>query len=80
VRGSGKLMRFLLDNDLVDEMRLLVFPVVVGQGTRLFPNRGPDRALELRETRATPSGVTVQVYRPAGRPQYAGVSTEVLGR
>jgi dihydrofolate reductase len=80
LHGSGKLMRSLLDNDLVDEMTLLTFPVVVGQGTRLFPDTGPDRALELRETRATHSGVTVQVYRPAGRPQYAGESTAVLGR
>jgi hypothetical protein len=44
--------------------------VVVGQGTRLFPDTGPDTALELVESRATPSGVTIQVYRPTGRPQY----------
>ena len=51
-------------------MNLFIFPVVVGQGTRLFPDTGRDRALELVESRATPSGVTIQVYRPAGRPQY----------
>jgi hypothetical protein len=45
--------------------------VVVGQGTRLFPDTGPDVALELVESQAvTPSGVTIQVYRPTGRPQY----------
>jgi dihydrofolate reductase len=71
VHGSGALIRWLLDNDLVDEMILLTYPVVVGQGTRLFPDTGRDRALELVDSRATPSGVTVQVYRPAGRPQYA---------
>jgi dihydrofolate reductase len=71
VHGSGALIRWLLDNDLVDEMTLLTYPVVVGQGTRLFPETGPDRALELVESRATSSGVTIQVYRPAGRPQYA---------
>jgi dihydrofolate reductase len=71
VHGSGALIRWLLDNDLVDEMTLLTYPVVVGQGTRLFPETGRDRALELVESRATPSGVTIQVYRPAGRPQYA---------
>ena len=45
--------------------------MVVGQGTRLFPDTGPDIALELVDSRATASGVTIQVYRPAGRPQYA---------
>jgi dihydrofolate reductase len=71
VHGSGKLVRWLLENDLVDEMNLLVVPVVVGQGTRLFPDSGPDIALDLAESRAFPKGVTLQVYRPAGRPQYA---------
>jgi dihydrofolate reductase len=70
VHGCGALFRWLLDNDLVDEMTLFICPVVVGQGTRLFPDTGRDRALELVESRVTPSGVTVQVYRPAGRPQY----------
>jgi dihydrofolate reductase len=71
VHGSGALVRWLLDNHLVDEITLLTYPVVVGQGTRLFPDTGPDTALELLESRVTPGGVTIQVYRPAGRPQYA---------
>jgi dihydrofolate reductase len=79
VHGSGALSRWLLDNGLVDEMNLFIFPVIVGQGTRLFPATGPDRALDLVEARSTPSGVTIQVYRLAGRPQYgpatAGAST-----
>jgi dihydrofolate reductase len=70
VHGSGALIRWLLANDLVDEMTLFVCPVVVGQGTRLFPDTGPDVALDLVESRATPRGVTIQVYRPTGRPQY----------
>ena len=70
VHGSGVLIRSLLDNDLVDEINLLIVPVVVGQGTRLFPDTGPDMALELVESRTTPSGVTIQVYRPTGRPLY----------
>jgi hypothetical protein len=45
--------------------------VVVGQGTRLFPDNGPDIALDLVESRADSKGITIQVYRPAGRPQYA---------
>jgi dihydrofolate reductase len=56
---------------LVDEINLLTYPVVLGQGARLFPATGQDTALELVESRATPSGVTIQVYRPTGRPQYA---------
>jgi dihydrofolate reductase len=71
VNGSGKLVRWLFDNQLVDEIILLAYPVVIGQGTRLFPDTGPDIALELVDSRTTPSGVTLQVYRPSGRPQYA---------
>jgi dihydrofolate reductase len=71
VHGSGALIRWLLDNHLVDELILLTYPLVVGQGTRLFPDAGPDTALELIDSRATPSGLTIQVYRPGGRPQYA---------
>jgi dihydrofolate reductase len=70
VHGSGRLVRWLLENDLVDEMNLLIAPVVVGQGTRLFPDNGPDMALDLVESRAFPKGIALQVYRPAGRPQY----------
>jgi len=69
VHGSGALTRWLLENDLVDEMNLFTFPVVVGQGTRLFPDTGPATALDLVDSRATPKGITIQVYRPTGRPQ-----------
>ena len=71
MQGSGALIRWLLENDLVDEINLFTYPVVVGQGTRLFPDTGPDTALELLDSRATPGGVILQVYRPAGRPKYA---------
>jgi dihydrofolate reductase len=70
VVGSLSVVRLLLDNDLVDELTLLTYPVVVGQGRRLFPDSGPDLALELVESRATASGVTIQVYRTTGRPRY----------
>jgi dihydrofolate reductase len=76
VHGSGVLVRWLLDNDLVDEMILLTYPVVIGQGTRLFPDTGPDKALELVESRATPKGLTLQVYRPIGRPQCATATVD----
>jgi dihydrofolate reductase len=71
VHGSGALIRWLLANDLVDELTLLTVPVVVGQGARLFPDAGPDVALELVDSRVDSKGVTIQVYRPAGRPRYA---------
>ena len=76
VHGSGALTRWLLDNDLVDEMNLIVVPVVVGQGTRLFPDSGPDIALDLVDSRAFPKGITLQIYRPAGRPQYATATAD----
>jgi len=71
VHGSGALIRWLLEHDLVDELNLLVIPVVVGAGTRLFPANGPDLALELMESSVFSKGITLQVYRTAGRPQYA---------
>jgi dihydrofolate reductase len=71
VHGSGALIRWLLQNGLVDEMTLITVPVIVGQGTRLFPGNGPDLALDLVDSRADSKSVTTQIYRPAGRPQYA---------
>jgi dihydrofolate reductase len=71
VHGSGTLTQWLLTNDLVDEINLLIIPIVVGKGARLFPDTGPDLALELLKSRTFPRGITVQTYRPAGRPQYA---------
>jgi len=77
VHGSGNLARWLLDNQLVDEITLLIYPVVIGQGTRLFPATGPDTALELVDSRSTSSGVTIQVYRPTGRPEYATATADL---
>jgi dihydrofolate reductase len=71
VHGSGNLIRWLHDNHLIDEIILLTYPVVIGQGTRLFPDTGPDAALDLVESRSTTEGLTIQVYRPTGRPEYA---------
>jgi dihydrofolate reductase len=50
-----------------DELSLLTYPVVIGQGIRLFPDTGPDVALDLVDSRATPKGITIQLYRPTGR-------------
>lgn len=71
VHGSAAPTRWLLETDLVDGIALLVCPVVVGQGTRLFPDTGPGRGLDLIDARAFPKGIALQVYRPDGRPHYA---------
>src|SRR5262245_37293051 len=71
VPGSGVLVRWLLANDLVDQLELLIYPVVIGLGTRLFPDSGPDIALELVTSRTTSRGIAIQTYRPVGRPEYA---------
>jgi dihydrofolate reductase len=76
VVGSLSLVRWLLEHDLVDEITLLTYPVVVGQGKRLFPDSGPDMALEPVESRSTAGGVTLSVYRFAGRSQYAGATAD----
>ena len=70
VHGSGQLLRWLLERDLVDELNLRLIPVVVGDGRRLFPEQGPDHDLELVESRSTPSGVTLLTYRPTGRATF----------
>jgi dihydrofolate reductase len=70
VHGSGALLRWLLERDLVDELVLHLYPIVLGDGLRLFAERGPAHDLALLESRSTPSGVTIQTYRPAGRPTF----------
>ena len=50
--------------------------MVVGQGTRLFPATGPDTALELVDSQSTPKGVSIQVYRPTGRPHYGTATAD----
>jgi dihydrofolate reductase len=71
VPGSGVLVRWLLVNGLVDQFDLITYPLIVGQGTRLFADSGPDIALALVTSRTTPGGITIQTYRPTGRPKYA---------
>ncbi len=70
VHGSGALLRWLLERDLIDELDLWIYPVVVGDGLRLFPEQGQTHDLTLIESRSTPSGVTILTYRPAGRATF----------
>ncbi|MGF6177629.1 dihydrofolate reductase family protein [Ensifer sp. 4252] len=76
VHGGTTFIRWLLDNDLVDEINLFTYPLILGQGRRLFPETGPDKALELVESRSTVGGVIIQAYRLAGRPQYRTATME----
>ena len=75
VWGSGTLIRWLLEHRLIDDFVLLTYPVVVGQGTRLFPASGSDIGLELVDVQSTPKGLTIQTYRTDGRPQYESETT-----
>jgi dihydrofolate reductase len=70
IHGSGILIQHLLEKGLVDEMTLIVVPVILGQGRRLFPETGPDLAIDLVDSRVDSTGVFIGVYRPAGRPKY----------
>jgi dihydrofolate reductase len=70
LHGSGVLLRWLLEHDLVDELNLRIYPVIVGDGLRLFPERGQTHNLELVESRSTSSGVMLQTYRPNGRATF----------
>ena len=67
--GSGGLVRSLLDEGLLDELRLMVHPVVLGGGKRLFEEGGDRKSLELVESRAFGTGVLYLAYRPAGNEQ-----------
>jgi dihydrofolate reductase len=65
VAGSRELVHALYDQGLVDEYRLMVFPVILGSGRRLFPDDAADKTLlELVDTQSFSSGVTVQTYKP----------------
>jgi dihydrofolate reductase len=70
VHGSGVLLRWLLERDLVDELNLRLYPVVVGEGLRLFPEHGQTHHMELVDSRSMPSGVMLQTYRLAGRATF----------
>jgi len=67
LHGSGELLRWLLERDLVDELNLRIYPVIVGDGLRLFPEKGQTHDLTLVDSKVVASGVTIQTFRPTGR-------------
>jgi dihydrofolate reductase len=76
VHGSGNLVRTLISHGLVDEYRLLVFPVILGTGKRLFPDGDIAAALRLTDSKTTSKGVQILTYQPAGPAQYGSFASE----
>jgi dihydrofolate reductase len=64
VHGSGQLVQALLDHDLVDELRLMVFPVVLGTGKRLFGETGSKKPLRLVDSKVVGDDVSILIYAP----------------
>ena len=65
VHGSAQLVQTLIDHDLVDELRLMVFPVVLGSGKRLFGDTGDKTRLRLSDSKTVGDGVAILIYEPA---------------
>jgi dihydrofolate reductase len=66
VHGSAQLVQTLLEHDLVDELRLMVFPVVLGTGKRLFGNTSDKKRLRLADSKMVGEGIAILIYEPAG--------------
>ena len=75
VWGSGKLIQLLLKNDLVDELRLKIHPLTLGEGKKLFADGTIPAAFTLTESSVTPSGVIIAYYRRAGKVKTGTVGT-----
>jgi dihydrofolate reductase len=71
VHGSARLVQTLLDSDLVDELRLMVFPVVLGSGRRLFGTSDGKRRMRLKDSKMVGDGVAILIYEPARSEQAA---------
>jgi dihydrofolate reductase len=71
VHGSARLAQSLLELDLVDELRLMVYPVVLGSGKRLFGDTTNKKPLQLADSKVVGDGVSILIYRPAGHEDTA---------
>jgi len=80
VTGSGDLIQTLMEHDLVDEYQLWVFPVVLGEGKRLFAHGAMPAALKLVDTKASSTGVAIQTYARAGAIPYGTFEVDVQGK
>ena len=69
ILGSGILVRSLLQDDLLDELRLIIHPIVLGSGKRLFEDGGDQKALELVDSKTFGTGVLYLTYQPAGKEE-----------
>jgi dihydrofolate reductase len=76
VHGSGELAQRLIDHDLVDEYRLLFFPVRLGTGKKLFRDGAAAAALRLTHSSTTSTGVIIATYEPAGPPKYGSFTLD----
>jgi dihydrofolate reductase len=76
IHGSGELAQTLFDAGLIDIIRLIVFPVVLGSGTRLFAEGRTPSSFRLADVTSTPSGVTMQTLELTGPPEYGEVEVE----
>jgi dihydrofolate reductase len=76
VHGSPGLAQTLLEHELIDELNVLQFPLVLGRGKRLFGAGAIPTAFELLATRTTSKGVHISTYRPSGRPSYGSAALD----
>jgi len=76
VHGSGNLAQTLIEHDLIDEYRLITFPVHLGSGKRLFREGLPAKALQLTSTTTTSTGAVIACYQPAGPAKYGSFADE----
>jgi dihydrofolate reductase len=76
VHGSGELAGSLIAHGLVDELRLLIFPVILGVGSGLFPRQPVAAAMQLADSITTSKGVTILTLRPAGPATFGSLAVE----
>ncbi|OEU86759.1 deaminase [Streptomyces abyssalis] len=73
IHGSGTLARSLMAHDLIDVFRLLVYPVVLGNGMRLFADDALPTAMKLTDSTTTGTGIAIHTYEWSGRPEYGSI-------